>query len=110
MSETQPISPPLHDLEKDNLLERLINENRTPICFFKAKIGNGEIAQMKDIVFCFVPPEGTLSGDQISGDPSWGFEVQSSEGVVRGNCKMYSMSPDQAKRIMDSIDAHLSEK
>lgn len=93
-----------HKLEEGDTLERLVDEWRAPQGFVVGTVGGGFMTEKKEeIVFCFIPPEGTQPGDILAGTPMDGYTVKSPQGEKRGNCVMYEMTPEQAGRIYTRV-------
>ena len=111
-----------HPLEEQGVLEGLVTESRIPALLRAIAGPQYEIAHVsvegqvdmrpvpgtkKNIFFCFVPPEGTQSGDQFRS----GFGVAnmvdavSPTGESRGPAINYTLTEPQGIRIRERIIA-----
>lgn len=94
----------LHSLERERMVEDLVDQGRTPSDFFPMKSGE------RPIVMCYVPSVPMEPGDVYDGNEMVGFVIKSAEGTVKGQAMTQILTPDQAERIRGRIEAHIAQK
>jgi hypothetical protein len=105
------LSSDTHELEEGDTLERLVDAWRAPLGFIHGAVGGGFGGKKSEpIIFCWVPPDGTMKGDVLMGGAMEGFTVESSTGEVRCSCKMYDLTEAQAGRIHDRVVNYYASK
>lgn len=89
------------ELVASNGVERIVKQGRVPL-FENAFVGSSE---MREVVFCHVPPVGTQLGDTMIRVTGGAYLFRSPKGVDRGIAETLEFTPQEAQPLQARIEA-----
>lgn len=96
------------NLMDEGVVEELVGDGRTPVLVpRKLRFPKDGSSQEKDVVFCHIPPRGTVFRDEVRVSAQGDIEFIDPRGVSRGKTVLRILNPEEGAIVKERRNAVL---